>query len=177
MTAADFEKGDLIQRISRITEKAGVPMQRLVIEITEQVLMGRHNHGVARTLEALRANGQPLALDDFGTGFSSLPSPPLPVDIIKIDHSFVEAIDSGARSGAIVESLLTMTRRLGMKTIAEGIETQSQAQRLAEMGCRLGQGYLYSPPVPAPLVRELLQRFGRAPDGKAPRRGAVADAA
>lgn len=178
VTAADFEKGDLVQRIGRIMEKAGVPMQRLVVEITEQVFMGRRKDGVARTMAALRANGTAVALDDFGTGFASLTHLlDFPIDIIKIDRSFVEAIDSGARSGAIVESLLTMTQRLGMKTIAEGIETQSQAQRLAEMGCRLGQGYLYSPPVPAPLVRELLQRFGRAPDGKAPRRGSVANAA
>lgn len=178
VTAADFEKGDLVQRIGRIMEKAGVPVQRLVIEITEQVFMGRRKDGVARTMEALRANGTAVALDDFGTGFASLTHLlDFPIDIIKIDRSFVEAIDSGARSGAIVESLLTMARRLGMKTIAEGIETQSQAQRLAEMGCRLGQGYLYSPPVPGPLVRELLQRFGRSPGGKAPRRGSVADAA
>ncbi len=178
VTAADFERGDLIQRISRIMDKAGVPMQRLVVEITERVFMGRRKDGVARTMAALRASGTAVALDDFGTGFASLTHLlDFPIDIIKIDRSFVEAIDSGARSGAIVESLLTMTRRLGMKTIAEGIETQSQAQCLAEMGCRLGQGYLYSPPVPGPLVRELLQRFGRAPEGKAPRSGSVANAA
>ena len=163
VTSADFRKGDLVQRITRIMEKAGLPMQHLVVEITEQVFMGGRKDGVARTMDGLRAAGIAVALDDFGTGFASLTHLlDFPIDIIKIDRSFVAAIDSGARSGAIVESLLNMTRRLGMKTVAEGIETPSQAQRLGEMGCRLGQGYLYSPPVPAAHIRELLRRLGRA---------------
>lgn len=178
VTSADFRKGDLVQRITRITEKAGLPMQNLVVEITEQVFMGGRKDGVARTMEALQDCGIAVALDDFGTGFASLTHLlDFPIDIIKIDRSFVAAIDSGARSGAIVESLLNMTRRLGMKTIAEGIETQSQAQRLGEMGCRLGQGYLYSPPVPAAQARELLRRFVRAPEAKASDIRPVANAA
>lgn len=119
-----------------------------------------------------------VALDDFGTGFASLTHLlDFPIDIIKIDRSFVGPIDSGARSAVIVESLLTMTRRLGMKIIAEGIETQSQAQRLEEMGCRFGQGYLYSPPVPAFIIRELVQRFGQAAPAFLPERDIVANAA
>lgn len=178
VTSADFEKGDLVQRAAKALERAGLPAQQLVIEITEQVFMGGRRDGVARTMEALRACGMPVALDDFGTGFASLTHLlDFPIDIIKIDRSFVGAIDSGARSGAIVESLLTMTRRLGMMTIAEGIETPAQARRLEEMGCRLGQGFLYSPPVPAPVVRELLKRFGPAAPASVDDRRLVANAA
>ena len=178
VTSADFQKGDLAQRVARALDKAGVPMRHLVVEVTEQVFMGGRRDGVARTMEALRACGMLVALDDFGTGFASLTHLlDFPIDIIKIDRSFVSAIDSGARSGVIVESLLTMTRRLGMKIIAEGIETQAQAQRLEEMGCRFGQGFLYSPPVPAPVIRELLQRFGQAAAAIVPERDIVANAA
>lgn len=178
VTSADFQKGDLAQRVARALDKAGLPMRHLVVEVTEQVFMGSRRDGVARTMEALRACGMLVALDDFGTGFASLTHLlDFPIDIIKIDRSFVSAIDSGARSAVIVESLLTMTRRLGMKIIAEGIETQSQAQRLEEMGCRFGQGFLYSPPVPALVIRELLQRFGQATPATALQREAVANAA
>ncbi|MBN9451896.1 MAG: EAL domain-containing protein [Bosea sp.] len=174
VTSADFQKGDLVQRAARILEKAAVPMQQLAIEVTEQVFMGGRKDGVARTMEALRACGSPVALDDFGTGFASLTHLlDFPIDIIKIDRSFVASIDSGARSEIIIEALLTMTRRLGMKIVAEGIETQGQAERLTGMGCRLGQGYLYSPPVPASIIREWLLRFAQP----APPPGLVANAA
>ena len=178
VTSADFQKGDLVQRATRTLEKAGVPLQQLVIEVTEQVFMGGRKDGVARTMEALRANGSPVALDDFGTGFASLTHLlDFPIDIIKIDRSFVGSIDSGARSEIIIEALLTMTRRLGMKIVAEGIEKQAQAERLSEMGCGLGQGYLYSPPVPASIIREWLQRFAQPIQATVPTRGRVANAA
>lgn len=178
VTSADFQKGDLVQRANRILEKAGVPMQHLVVEVTEQVFMGGRKDGVARTMEALRACGAPVALDDFGTGFASLTHLlDFPIDIIKIDRSFVGSIDSGARSEIIIEALLTMTRRLGMKIVAEGIERQAQAERLTEMGCRLGQGYLYSPPVPASVIREWLLRFAQPVQAAPTTAGKVANAA
>ena len=178
VTSADFQKGDLVQRAARILEKAAVPMRHLVVEVTEQVFMGGRKDGVARTMEALRACGSPVALDDFGTGFASLTHLlDFPIDIIKIDRSFVGSIDSGTRSEIIIEALLTMTHRLGMKIVAEGIETQAQAERLAEMGCLLGQGYLYSPAVPASVIREWLLRFARPAQAPALAPGLVADAA
>jgi EAL domain-containing protein (putative c-di-GMP-specific phosphodiesterase class I) len=177
VTSADFQKGDLVQREPDL-ERAAVPMRQLVIEVTEQVFMGGRRDGVARTMEALRACGSPVALDDFGTGFASLTHLlDFPIDIIKIDRSFVGSIDSGARSEIIIEALLTMTRRLGMNIVAEGIEKRTQAERLAEMGCRLGQGYLYSPPVPASVIREWLLRFAQPRQATAPAAGRVANAA
>lgn len=162
VTSADFEKGDLAQRITRALEKQRLPLGHLVIEITEQVFMGGRRNTVARTIEALRERGIAIALDDFGTGYASLTHLlDFPVDIIKIDRAFVGAILSETRSSVIVEAMLGIAKRLGMAIVAEGIETQAQAQQLHAMGCRLGQGHLYSPAVPAGIVAELMQRFGR----------------
>jgi diguanylate cyclase (GGDEF)-like protein len=165
VTSADFEKGDLVQRIVRALERTEVPPGHLVIEITEQVFMGGRKDGVARTIEALHERGISVALDDFGTGFASLTHLlDFPVDIIKIDRSFIAAAQSSAKSSVIVEAMVGIANRLGMKIIAEGIETQAQAEWLQSMGCRLGQGFLYAQAKPAGIVTELLQRFGQKSD-------------
>lgn len=179
VTSADFQKGDLVQRVVKALERVQVPPAHLVIEITEQVFMGGRKDSVARTIESLRQHGIPVALDDFGTGFASLTHLlDFPVDIIKIDRSFIAAAQSSAKSSVIVEAMVGIANRLGMKIIAEGIETQAQAEWLQSMGCRLGQGFLYAQAMPAGIVTELLQRFGQKPDG-APRAlaGLVATAA
>lgn len=162
VTSADFQKGDLVQRVVKALERVQVPPAHLVIEITEQVFMGGRKDSVARTIESLRQHGIPVALDDFGTGFASLTHLlDFPVDIIKIDRSFIAAAQSSAKSSVIVEAMVGIANRLGMKIIAEGIETQAQAEWLQSMGCRLGQGFLYAQAMPAGIVAELLQRFGQ----------------
>lgn len=167
VTSADFQKGDLVQRIVRTLERAEVPPKHLVIEITEQVFMGGRKDGVARTIEALHERGISVALDDFGTGFASLTHLlDFPVDIIKIDRSFIAAAQTSAKSSVIVEAMVGIANRLGMKIIAEGIETQGQAEWLQSMGCRLGQGFLYAQAMPAGIISELLQRFGQKPDAE-----------
>lgn len=163
VTSADFQKGDLVQRIVRAFERAQVPLEHLVVEITEQVIMGGRRDGVARTMEALRERGILVALDDFGTGFASLTHLlDFPVDTIKIDKSFVAGIEGGTRNSAIVEALIGVASRLGMRIVAEGIETEGQARRLAAMGCRLGQGYHYAKPMPAEAVPTFVGSFSRA---------------
>ncbi|WID97953.1 EAL domain-containing protein [Bosea vestrisii] len=162
VTSADFQKGDLVQRIVRAFERMQVPLEHLVVEITEQVIMGGRRDGVARTMAALRERGIMVALDDFGTGFASLTHLlDFPVDAIKIDRSFVGSIDGGKRSGAIVEALVGIAGRLGMRLVAEGIESESQARRLAAMGCPLGQGYHYSRPMPAEAVAAFVRSFAQ----------------
>jgi len=162
VTSADFQKGDLVQRIVKAFERAQLPLEHLVVEITEQVIMGGRRDGVARTMAALRERGILVSLDDFGTGFASLTHLlDFPVDAIKIDRSFVGNIDGGKRSGAIVEALIGIAGRLGMRLVAEGIESESQARRLAAMGCPLGQGYHYSRPMPAEAVAAFVRSVGR----------------
>ncbi|PZO02128.1 MAG: diguanylate cyclase [Hyphomicrobiales bacterium] len=174
VTSADFQKGDLVQRIVRALDRVDVQPKHLVIEITEQVFMGGRKDGIARTIETLRQRGIPVALDDFGTGFASLTHLlDFPVDIIKIDRSFIAAAQSSGKSSVIVEAMVGIANQLGMKIIAEGIETQAQAEWLQSMGCRLGQGFLYSPAVPAGVVTELLQRFGQKRDARAMPRTAI----
>ncbi len=166
VTSADFEKGDLVQRVLRAMERVGVPPRHLVIEITEQVFMGGSRNAVARTIDALREHGICVALDDFGTGFASLTHLlDFPVDIIKIDRSFIAAAQTSAKSSVIVEAMVRIANRLDMKIIAEGIETQAQAEWLRAKGGRLGQGFLYAPAMPAGPVGELLRRMGPKPCG------------
>lgn len=175
VTSADFQKGDLLQRIVRAFERAQLPLDHLVIEITEQVIMGGRRDGVARTMTALRERGIQVSLDDFGTGFASLTHLlDFPVDAIKIDKSFVGGIENSARSGAIVEALIGVASRLGLRIVAEGIENEGQARRLATMGCRLGQGYHYSRPMPAEAVPAFVGSFSRAAATSLPRPAATA---
>ncbi|TAJ31297.1 EAL domain-containing protein [Bosea sp. (in: a-proteobacteria)] len=169
VTSADFKKGDLVQRILRTLDRVRVAPAHLVIEITEQVFMGARKDGVARTIEQLRGHGIAVALDDFGTGFASLTHLlDFPVDVIKIDRSFIAAARTGSRSSAIVEAMVGLAGRLGMKVIAEGIETTDQAEWLRAMGCHLGQGFLYAQAMPAGMVAELLQRLGPMTGTEAP---------
>ncbi|HEY5793642.1 MAG TPA: EAL domain-containing protein [Bosea sp. (in: a-proteobacteria)] len=179
VTSADFRKGDLVQRILRTLERAQVSPDHLVVEITEQVFMGSRKDSVARTIEQMREIGISVALDDFGTGFASLTHLlDFPVDIIKIDRSFIAAARTGSRSSVIVEAMVGLANRLGMKVIAEGIETPAQAEWLQAMGCHLGQGFLYAQAMPAGIVTELLQRFGQKSDGDVRiRSGIIATAA
>lgn len=175
VTSADFQKGDLVQRIVRVFERVQAPLEHLVVEITEQVIMGGRRDGVARTMAGLRERGIMVALDDFGTGFASLTHLlDFPVDAIKIDRSFVGSIDGGKRSGAIVEALIGIAGRLGMRLVAEGIESESQALRLAAMGCRLGQGYLFARPMPAEAVAAFVGDFNRPVSGSLARTAATA---
>ena len=175
-TTADFQKGDLVQRITRACERAQLPLDNLVVEITEQVIMGGRRDGVARTMEALRERGIQVALDDFGTGFASLTHLlDFPVDIIKIDRSFIGGIEAGARSSVIVEALVGIANRLGVKIVAEGIETSEQFARLRAMGCDLGQGYLFSRAVAAEDVPDLIRELcPRKPPPRSPTHAATA---
>lgn len=175
-TTADFQKGDLVQRITRACERAQLPLDNLVVEITEQVIMGGRRDGVARTMEALRERGIQVALDDFGTGFASLTHLlDFPVDIIKIDRSFIGGIEAGARSSVIVEALVGIANRLRVKIVAEGIETSEQFARLRAMGCDLGQGYLFSRAVAAENVPDLIRELcPRKPPPRSPTHAATA---
>jgi len=145
--------------VARIMRETGTDPRDLVVEITESVLID-DSMGSNDRLDQLRALGVRLALDDFGTGYSSLAYlQRFPVDTVKIDRSFVKTVDE--RGGdAIVGAVLGLTAGLGSSVVAEGIETQGQLDRLREMGCRHGQGYLLSRPVPGSDIEALLLSGG-----------------
>jgi diguanylate cyclase (GGDEF)-like protein len=156
LSARQFMQSDLVGDVAAVLAETGLEGSALELEITESVLMDQSETGV-RTLRRLRALGVRLVLDDFGTGYSSLSYlKHLPLDTIKIDRSFVAGIEEKA-DRSIVEAVVALAHGLGIGVVAEGIETERQAQRLLELGCDLGQGYLFSRPVPAAKAWRLLR--------------------
>jgi diguanylate cyclase (GGDEF)-like protein len=159
-TSADFQGGRLHAVLEQAFAREDVSLEHVILEVTESVYMDQDGV-VAREIQSLRENGLRVALDDFGTGFASLTHLlSLPVDIIKIDKSFVARMEPGSRSAAIVEGLVTIAAKLGLRIVAEGVETQQQAEMLDRFGCALAQGYLYARPADRESITRLL--FDRA---------------
>jgi len=148
VSASDFMRGDLESRIVGAFASRGIPLDKLVLEVTETVFLQGLEDTVATTLQRLRKRGLAVALDDFGTGYASLTHlRSLPVDIIKIDKSFIDTMLVDESSLAIVELVLNLARKLDMKVTAEGVESHRQAMCLLEMGCTTLQGYLFNKPM------------------------------
>jgi diguanylate cyclase (GGDEF)-like protein/PAS domain S-box-containing protein len=156
LSAREFQNPDLIKDVQRLLEEADVDPSRLRLEITETMLI-EDGEVATQTLWALKELGIRIAIDDFGTGYSSLGYlRHLPVDVLKIDRTFVRELEQDAASRSIVEAVVGLARALELEVTAEGIETPEQLHRLLELGCHLGQGYLFSTPVPASRLGELL---------------------
>jgi diguanylate cyclase (GGDEF)-like protein len=165
ISSADLHRGTLYDRLQAVFSAANVPLKHVILEITESVYLGQRDPILARQIEALRAQGLRVALDDFGTGFASLTHLlSVPIDVVKIDKSFVDRLAADDPSIAIVEGLIQIARKLGIRVIAEGIEREEQAALLRQFGCDLGQGYLFSPAVPRDVAFQLLARFSQEPD-------------
>jgi len=149
LSPRQFAHPDLVGDVRRALAASGLARGSLGLEITESVAMGAAEATLA-TLRALKALGVTLELDDFGTGYSSLAYlQRFPLDRLKLDRSFVRGLGRDPGSGAIVRAVLTLARALGLGVTAEGVETTAQATMLRELGCDLGQGYLFAPPLPA----------------------------
>lgn len=157
LSAADFTCSDIPQSLIAAFERENVPLHHAILEVTESVYLGERNHRAAAKIASLRRAGLKVALDDFGTGFASLTHLiSVPVDVIKIDKCFVDRLGPGDVGTGIVEGILHIAKRLGIRVVAEGIETRHQAQSLLKRGCILGQGYLYAKPAPPEKVLEML---------------------
>jgi len=132
-----------------------MPAAALQMEVTES--LAAQDDTVRDRLQALKALGLSLALDDFGTGYSSLSSlHQLPVDLVKIDRSFVSQLETSAHHRALVKATVEVAQSLGMGTVAEGIETPGQAQVLQALQCQKGQGYWFGRPMPAAALADWL---------------------
>ena len=151
---------EFAEQVAAALATAGLRPQHLVLEITETALV--HDLSVARAaLNALRAHGIRIALDDFGTGYATLTSlRQLPIDMLKIDRTFVSGLGQSHQDATIVASVVALARSIGIDAVAEGIETAEQAEAVRAVGCRLGQGYFWSPAVPAAAVGRVLQAVG-----------------
>jgi diguanylate cyclase (GGDEF)-like protein len=146
-------------RLIGAVEAVGIRPDRVMIEVTESALMLSESRSVQRGLGQLRAHGLQLAIDDFGTGHSSLRRLSQPwVSVLKIDRSFVQDLPASRHASLLVTSMLQLAQTLGLQAVAEGIETDEQLRFLVDSGCRFGQGYLYSRPVPANEISRLLER-------------------
>jgi EAL domain-containing protein (putative c-di-GMP-specific phosphodiesterase class I) len=126
---------------------AGIPIERLTLEITESVLVERADE-ILDVLHGLRAHGARVAIDDFGTGYSSLGYlQHFPVDVLKIDRSFVNGVTRGGSQAALARTIVALGAALGLDAVAEGIELAAQQDALAAIGCLRGQGYLFARPL------------------------------
>jgi EAL domain-containing protein (putative c-di-GMP-specific phosphodiesterase class I) len=162
LSARQLDRPDLIEEVRHALERSGLAPERLCLEITETALM-RNPEVASVTLARLDALGVELAIDDFGTGYSSLAYlKRFPVDVLKIDRAFVTGLPADAEDTAIVRSVIALATALGMSVTAEGIEVVEQADALTALGCHRVQGYLFSRPMPAAEVTELLRRQDRS---------------
>lgn len=146
----------LIERLLGVLRETGFPPERFEIEITENALIGDLELA-RRIVQGLKALGIRVALDDFGTGYSSLSHlSELPFDKLKIDRSFIHTMHSRPESATIVNAIIGLGRSLNMPTTAEGVESVADAELLTRLGCNVGQGFLYSRPLPAREVQGLI---------------------
>jgi EAL domain-containing protein (putative c-di-GMP-specific phosphodiesterase class I) len=159
LSARQFSRLGLADHVGSLLQETGLNGSQLGLELTESSLISDAAEA-ARVLTSLNRLGVSLHMDDFGTGYSSLSHLHLfPFDVLKIDRSFVRRINTGRQCLQIVQTILELARVLGMDVVAEGIETEAQLHLLQEMGCRYGQGYLFSPPLPAEEIEKLLARL------------------
>ena len=150
----------IVEQVAGILVTSGIEPTSLTLEITEGAMM-RDTEVVIDSLTRLRRLGVRIAIDDFGTGYSSLAYlRRFPLDILKVDKSFVDGIDGGAEDSALPHAIIRLAQTLHLTAVAEGVERESQRRRLRELGCQHAQGYLFSEPVPARAVPDLLEVFG-----------------
>jgi len=155
--AAEFRSDSFAESVLERLERADIPSRCFNLEVTETVFLGRGSEYVERALKLLSKAGVAIALDDFGTGYASLRHlKQFPVDVIKIDQSFVQNMEADPDDAAIVEAVLNLGKSLQIEVVAEGIEAASHARRLAAMGCNYGQGFLFSQAVAAKDVPGLV---------------------
>ncbi|ELR99856.1 EAL domain-containing response regulator [Gloeocapsa sp. PCC 73106] len=155
LSVRQFASSTLLTDIDQIIAETGINPACLKLEITESVIMQNAEAAIQLT-EKLRSRQIQICIDDFGTGYSSLGYlHRFPIDILKIDRSFVSQIEPGNRHYQVVQTIITLSNQLGLTVVAEGIETQEQLQYLQELGSEFGQGYLFSRPIPAEMIEKI----------------------
>jgi PAS domain S-box-containing protein len=167
VTAKQFALPDIAAQIGEILEQTGTDPRCVDLEITENIAMADAERS-AVVLSELKALGVRLSIDDFGTGYSSLCRlQRFPVDILKIDRSFVAGMDRDDETHEIVRIIVMLAHNLGLKVVAEGIEEKQQMDMLKQLGCELGQGYLFSKPASAESIEQLLVKERSSKPAKA----------
>ena len=165
VSAPQFDRPDFLETVTRALAQAGLRPEFLELEVLESMLVMQLEESIKR-MDDLRALGVKIALDDFGTGYSSLSYlQRLPIDTLKIDRSFISALESNdpnssaeRRALPLIQAILTMAHSLELQVMAEGVERKEQLETLIKLGAQGAQGYFFSPPVPVAAARKLLER-------------------
>jgi EAL domain-containing protein (putative c-di-GMP-specific phosphodiesterase class I) len=159
LSALQLRQRGLVDYVAACLKRNALDPARLQLEITESSVM-EDPASAARTLRELKGLGVRLAIDDFGTGYSSLAYlRSFPLDVLKIDRSFVSDMDRDSQSAEIVSAVITLAHALELEVIAEGVETAEQLDRLRRLGCDIGQGYYFAKPLPEPEAGRLLREL------------------
>ncbi len=163
-----FHQAGFVDEVTRIVETAGISPDKLMLELTESIVIEDIGDTIAK-MKSLKRLGVRFSIDDFGTGYSSLIYlKRLPLDELKIDRSFVRDIETDTGDRAIVETILAMARHLGLTVVAEGVETEAQCRFLQRHGCHLYQGWLFSKPLPMSRFSRYLMRAVAAAQPESP---------
>jgi EAL domain-containing protein (putative c-di-GMP-specific phosphodiesterase class I) len=164
ISGAQLRSEDAVHNMASIIENTGLPLSALILELTESVLMDERTGAVSK-LTALRSLGVRLAVDDFGTGYSSLLYlRRYPLDMLKIDRSFVAGLVDNPADATIVDAVVRLGHSFGLQTVAEGVETADQLRLLRGLGCDMGQGHFWARPLPPEtLLSQLLADGARQP--------------
>jgi EAL domain-containing protein (putative c-di-GMP-specific phosphodiesterase class I) len=156
LSAKQLQEPELVRDLAEILRETGLQPDSLHVEITESVMMADTEFSVAR-LKELKMLGVRLAVDDFGTGYSSLNYiRRFPIDVLKIDKSFIDGITDEGEVSALTEAILQLSKILRLHAVAEGIETRGQLDRLLELDCEMGQGYLFARPLERAAIERLV---------------------
>ncbi|HYO60894.1 MAG TPA: GGDEF domain-containing phosphodiesterase, partial [Actinomycetota bacterium] len=158
LSVRQFEEADLVQQVAETLEVTRFPAEDLVLEITESVFLNDSPSTLA-TIQGLKDLGVTIAIDDFGTGYSSLSYlRTFPIDILKIDRSFIEGIDQGVEDAALARAIVQIGENLNLRIVAEGIETPEQLREVRRLGCHEGQGFFLGTPLGPEGLRDLVAR-------------------
>ena len=159
ISVVELYQDDFVDAVQQIIALAGIPYSSIALEITESVLMESIDSNI-HNLKEMRRSGVSIYLDDFGTGYSSLKYlKDLPIDVVKIDKSFIDYMDNEGVEKELTGAIIELAHRIGLKTVAEGVENQAQLKTLQEYHCDMCQGFLLSKPVREDQIYELLHKF------------------
>jgi EAL domain-containing protein (putative c-di-GMP-specific phosphodiesterase class I) len=156
LSARQLARPEIVDEVRDILAQTGLDPETLVLEITESVMIQDMELAIGRLTE-LKSLGVRLAIDDFGTGYSSLNYVRrFPVDILKVDKSFIDGVTEGGESSALTAAVIELAGILNLKPVAEGIERADQLERLLDLHCDLGQGFYFAKPLPGADLESLL---------------------
>ena len=165
LSGKQLSAGGVDELVRKVLDDAGCPPSYLGLEVTETAIVreGAAGERARAELQELHDEGVRIAIDDFGTGFSSLAQlRRFPVDMIKVDRSFVQVAEHDAKGAAIAANVVSLAHALGLVAVAEGIESEEQLASMRELGCDLAQGFLFARPVPAGELTDLLAAHASA---------------